>query len=96
MWTVIKMNIEDVKEQTIGSIYNDVDASIVELFVKDQEYNDTYRIIMQRQHICGQVSISGLCFLNGTASYQADFNFGGYIKLKEVINNIAGGDIFGK
>lgn len=96
MKVVIEMNIEDVKEQTIGPIYNGANASIVELFVRDEEYHDTYRIIMQRQHICGQAGIGGLCFLNGTASYQADFNFGGYMKLKEVINNIAGGDIFNK
>ncbi len=85
----IDMKLNDIGEQTIGSLYRQHQESIVQLQIADEEYNDHYCVKLQKTNL----GIGGMCFLNHKPSYQADFTAGGGLKLKEVINNIAGGVI---
>ena len=69
-------------------VTNPANTTILDLVISDAEFNDTYRIRLQPTN----KGMSGMCFLNEKPSYQADFT-SRTITLREVINNIAGGEV---
>jgi len=83
----LDLDISEVKNQTISSIFSG--GKVKHITVNDDEFNDTYNIRLENSNR----GINGMCFLGFQPSYQADFMSGGSLKLKDVINNIAGGEI---
>lgn len=83
----VVLNISDVNSQKIGKMFNQGKRLLT---INDFDYNDRYQIRLEKSSALG---LSGMCFLNRKASYQADFNNGSEILLVDVINAIAGGKI---
>ncbi|MBU0538531.1 MAG: hypothetical protein KKG73_08855 [Gammaproteobacteria bacterium] len=80
------INIQDVKTATLGNFY---DHGILELSVKDEQFRDNYKLLIQDTN----KGLSVRCFLNHQISYQADGFYGKSTQLRTVINKIAGGEV---
>jgi hypothetical protein len=83
----LALELNQVTDQIIGDIF---ETGIRLITVNDSEFNDVYRIRLEKSYRFG---ISGLCFLSNRSSYQADFRNGTNRSLRSVINAIAGGEI---
>ena len=87
--THVNFRIEEVKLKKLADIYQ---GGITVVHVDDAEYDDHYEIHLQRTNL----GLGGMCSLNGSPSYQADFKRApGNGFLKDVINKIAAGRIIG-
>ncbi len=83
----LDLKFSDIKNQTMGEFYK---SGIRSIQVYDRAHDDNYHISLTKTNMLG---LSGLCFLNGRTSYQADFDAGTAKRLSEVINSIAGGTV---